>query len=63
MEPATQPESTISASNCPFCGGEGVVCANADDVDFEFDCVCAGGSEEAVRWLLGKPPQGEDRPI
>jgi hypothetical protein len=34
-----------------------------DDLQFDFQCPCSGGSEEAVRWLLGldvPAPPGED---
>jgi hypothetical protein len=36
------------------------------DVEFCFECPCSGGSEEAVRWLLGsdrETPADEDRVI
>jgi hypothetical protein len=47
--------------NCPYCCGTGKVSGNVADVEFIFECVCVGGSEESVRWLLGpleqpKPP-------
>jgi hypothetical protein len=38
---------------CPFCGGDGEVSRVVDDVELTFQCPCSGGSEEAVRWLLG----------
>jgi hypothetical protein len=40
-----------------------VVCSNADDVVFEFDCACVGGNEEAARWLLGMMHQRDERVI
>lgn len=43
--------------NCPYCGGTGEVYGTVDDVEFRFKCVCDGGSEEAVKWLLGLPEQ------
>jgi hypothetical protein len=48
---------------CPHCGGRGEVTGVVDDVQLTLPCVCAGGSEEAVRWLPGpsdQPPPGED---
>ncbi len=45
--------------HCPYCRGSGEVAGAVDDVRFVFDCICSGGSEECVRWLLGsntKPP-------
>jgi hypothetical protein len=48
-----------SDENCPYCGGTGKVAGVVDDIEFEFVCCCSGGSEEAVRWLLGvnkEPP-------
>ena len=48
---------------CPYCGGEEGVGGVVDDIEFFFQCPCSGGSEEAVRWLLGlqeEPPPGED---
>jgi hypothetical protein len=42
---------------CPYCGGTGEVTGTVDDVEFKFQCVCAGGSEESVRWLLGLPDE------
>jgi hypothetical protein len=38
---------------CPYCGGTGKVANTVDDLEFEFDCTCAGGNEEAICWLLG----------
>lgn len=38
--------------SCPYCNGAGEVSGNMDDVNFTFQCVCSGGNEEAVRWLL-----------
>ena len=48
---------------CPYCAGEGEVTGVVDDVEFVFACPCSGGSEEAVRWLLGldkETPAGDD---
>lgn len=47
---------------CPYCGGKGEVRGFVDDVEFIFQCPCSGGSEVAVRWLLGlkEPPGGAD---
>jgi hypothetical protein len=42
-----------SDPNCPYCNGAGVVSGQVDDVQFDFECPCSGGSEESVRWLLG----------
>jgi hypothetical protein len=49
--------------SCTYCGGAGLVSGNADDVDLVIECVCAGGIEEAVWWLLGLegPPADEPR--
>ncbi len=38
---------------CRYCGGAGEVYGVVGGVEFYFQCVCSGGSEEAVRWLLG----------
>jgi hypothetical protein len=38
---------------CRYCGGAGEVYGVVVDVELYFRCVCSGGSEEAVRWLLG----------
>jgi hypothetical protein len=38
---------------CGYCAGAGEVSGLADDVELTFACACNGGSEEAVRWLLG----------
>jgi hypothetical protein len=43
--------------SCPYCGGAGEVSGTVGDVEFKFQCVCAGGSEESVRWLLGLPDE------
>ena len=43
--------------NCPYCSGNGEVHGTVGDVEFNFQCVCAGGSEESVRWLLGLPDE------
>jgi hypothetical protein len=48
--------------SCPYCGGSGEVSGTVDDIEFKFQCVCSGGSEEAVKWLLGldeEPPADE----
>jgi hypothetical protein len=48
---------------CQFCRGAGEVSGIVDDVKFTFECPCSGGSEEALRWLLGREweaPEGED---
>jgi hypothetical protein len=53
----------FSREGCPYCRGSGEVEGTVDDVAFTFQCSCSGGSEEAVRWLLGlhgeAPSQGE----
>lgn len=49
--------------NCSYCVGKGEIKGTVDDVEFAFPCSCSGGSEEAVRWLLGlneEPPPGQD---
>ena len=54
-------DPNVVLANCPYCDGFGVVCGNADDVSLEFQCVCQGGQEAAVRWLLGcQPSPGEE---
>jgi hypothetical protein len=53
----------VDRTPCPYCGGCGQVWGVVDDVELIFRCLCRGGSEEAVRWLLGddwKPPPCED---
>jgi hypothetical protein len=47
----------IGAPGCPHCGGAGEVSGNIDDVQVILTCSCAGGSGEAVRWLLGLEDQ------
>jgi hypothetical protein len=37
---------------CPYCGGSGEVSGVLDDVELRIVCVCSGGDEESVRWLL-----------
>ncbi len=47
---------------CQYCGGTGKVRGYVDDVEFIVDCVCLGGDEVSVSWLLGldeKPPPNE----
>jgi hypothetical protein len=44
---------TFSEQPCPYCGGTGEVAGVVGDVEFIFQCPCTGGSEAAVRWLLG----------
>jgi hypothetical protein len=56
---------TIMTENlpCPYCAGAGEVSGTVDDLAFTFACPCAGGSEAAVRWLLGsdsQAPPGEN---
>jgi hypothetical protein len=54
---------TPGVLNCSYCGGNGEVTGVVDDVEFRFRCPCSGGSEVAVRWLLGldrEAPPGED---
>ena len=49
--------------SCAYCAGAGEVSGVVDDVEFTFRCPCSGGSEEAVRWLVGtegEAPPGED---
>jgi len=50
----------MSDPNCPYCYGAGEVSSVVDDVMFVFQCPCAGGSDESVRWLLGW--NDEDQP-
>ncbi len=38
---------------CLWCEGSGEVSGAVDDVEFVFECICVGGNEEAIRWLLG----------
>jgi hypothetical protein len=54
------PGCKTPALDCPYCAGEGVIRGNADDVYFEFDCVCVGGSAEALLWLTGRDATGEE---
>ena len=52
-----------SDEECPYCGGNGNVYGTVDDVELVIRCSCSGGSEEAVRALLGaeiEPPPGAD---
>jgi hypothetical protein len=59
MEEASLPRGDHADSgDCSFCNGTGVARGNAGDIDFEFRCVCKGGKEDSVRWLLGHPPFG-----
>jgi hypothetical protein len=54
-------EKQGETDSCPYCKGTGVVEGVVDDIAFEFPCVCQGGEEEAIRWLLGiPPPLGDD---
>jgi hypothetical protein len=39
--------------SCRYCGGVGQVSGLIGDMEFTFQCVCTGGTEEPVRWLLG----------
>lgn len=39
-------------ATCPYCDGKGEVSGVVDDVEFIFECSCAGGNEESVRWLM-----------
>ena len=49
---------------CPYCSGKGEVSGVVGDVEFIFKCVCSGGDETPVRWLLGldvkTPPEPPD---
>jgi len=60
MEPEIQVTDSMLPVDCPYCEGKRVAFGCVSDVFFEFDCVCIGGNEEAVRWLLGMPPLHED---
>jgi hypothetical protein len=61
--PSTEGQSRMSGdSRCRYCRGRGEVNGVIDDIEFTFQCPCAGGCDEAVRWLLGlvveQQPQG-----
>ncbi len=54
---------TPADRRCRYCVGAGEVSGAVDDIQFTFQCLCTGGSEEAVRWLLGpnvSAPPGDD---
>jgi hypothetical protein len=42
----------MNTAECPYCRGAKEVWDVVDDVEFRFPCVCVGGNEDSVRWLL-----------
>ncbi len=53
-DPFRASNPTPGETPCRCCGGTGEVSGVVDDIEFTFQCPCAGGLAEPVRWLLGE---------
>lgn len=49
-------------AHCPYCLGAREVHGVVDDVEFIFDCICAGGNEKSVLWLI-EANRGSNSPV